>query len=243
MFMRFRLIAMLLAMLSPMSLPASEPELAVHMISGAKEYESEASLKILQAHLEKQLPNVSITASWVQDGAKDLPGREHIAKADLLIVFARRMKLPEEQMVTLRDHWNRGKPVVGIRTSSHAFGNEDNAVFDREVMGGNYKGHFGGDPVEVAVASDSAAKHAVLEEVGKIVSNKMYKVGQLAKDTELLQNGTIRSKNETHPVTWVHCYKGGRMFYTSLGVPDDFRNPQFLRLLLNAVRWTTESTE
>ena len=42
-----------------------------------------------------------------------------------------------------------------------------------------------------------------------------------------------------HPVTWVNEYKGGRMFYTSLGVPEDFKDGNFRRMLVNAVYWTT----
>jgi hypothetical protein len=30
-----------------------------------------------------------------------------------------------------------------------------------------------------------------------------------------------------------------RIFYTSLGVPDDFKNDDFLRLIVNAIYWTT----
>ncbi|MES2694805.1 MAG: hypothetical protein V4773_15135 [Verrucomicrobiota bacterium] len=33
-------------------------------------------------------------------------------------------------------------------------------------------------------------------------------------------------------------YNGGRVFYTSLGVPEDFKDENFRRLLLNAINWT-----
>jgi type 1 glutamine amidotransferase len=39
------------------------------------------------------------------------------------------------------------------------------------------------------------------------------------------------------PVAWTHAYHEGRVFYTSLGHPDDFRNEAFNRLLVNAVFW------
>jgi hypothetical protein len=110
-------------------------------------------------------------AELVKDGAKDLRGIEQIPKADLLIVFARRLKLPDEQIAVVRKHWESGKPVIGIRTASHAFSNEDNAIIDREVMGGNYQGHFGGDPVNVS-AVGKAVGHLVLKGVGAIVSTK-----------------------------------------------------------------------
>jgi type 1 glutamine amidotransferase len=40
-------------------------------------------------------------------------------------------------------------------------------------------------------------------------------------------------------VAWVREVAGRRIFYTSLGHPDDFRDENFLRLLLNALEWTT----
>ncbi|MEQ8784816.1 MAG: ThuA domain-containing protein [Pirellulaceae bacterium] len=216
---------------------AAEP-LKIHILSGSGEYKSEASLKAFLSVLEKHV-DTTVTASWVKDGAKDLPGIKHLPEADLLIVFARRMKLPTEQMQVVRRHWESGKPVIGIRTASHAFGNEDNEVFDRRVLGGNYQGHFGADPVVVR-AAEKANEHPVLEGVGPIVSRKLYKAGPLAEGAVVLQTGTIEAKDATHPVTWVHQYKGGRMFYTSLGVPEDFENEHFRQMLVNAVRWTTK---
>ena len=75
-----------------------EGSLKVHIISGNREYKSQESLKLFQSYLEANY-QVEISGSWVQDGAKDLPGVEQIGDADVLLVFARRMKLPEEQIV------------------------------------------------------------------------------------------------------------------------------------------------
>jgi len=220
--------------------------LHIHMLSGAKEYRSEESLKILQREL-KANHNVSITASWVSDGARDLPGLEHIPEADLLLVFARRMKLPEKQVAVIRRHWESGKPIVGIRTASHAFSREDNQVFDHEVLGGNYQGHFGSQPVNVSAVPEAvsakAAGHPVLKDVGAFVSSRLYKAGPLPDDTLVLQTGTIESKDATEPVTWVHTHNGGRTFYTSLGVPEDFRNEDFRRMLINAIFWATKQSD
>ncbi|MDX1565347.1 MAG: hypothetical protein R3236_08085, partial [Phycisphaeraceae bacterium] len=107
-------------------LEAAKEPLKIHMISGSKEYKSESSLKKFKAELEKN-HRVTITASWVQDKAKNLPGIENVPKADLLIVFARRLKLPEKQMWDIdpcgdevgerflpdRDHRDRVRPEHG----------------------------------------------------------------------------------------------------------------------------------
>ena len=42
----------------------------------------------------------------------------------------------------------------------------------------------------------------------------------------------------TEPVAWTNTYNGGRVFYTSLGHPDDFNVQPFREMLVNAVRWT-----
>jgi hypothetical protein len=34
-------------------------------------------------------------------------------------------------------------------------------------------------------------------------------------------------------------HNGGRIVYTSLGVPEDFKDDNFRRLLMNALFWTT----
>ena len=231
------LLASVLVLLTANS-PAADP-LKIHLISGSKEYKSEPSLKAFQQHLEKKI-SVEVSASWVKDGAKDLPDIDKVPKADLLIVCARRMKLPEDQMAIIRKHWDSGKPVVGIRTASHAFGREDNAVFDRKVLGGNYTGQFGGDPVKVESTEDGKS-HPVLAGVGAITSLKLYKAGELSKNAIVLQHGSIEGKKDsTNAVTWVNTFKLARHFYTSLGVPEDFKDPDFIRLLENAIFWTTK---
>ena len=128
----------------------------------------------------------------------------------------------------------KGKSVVGVRTASHAFQKADNEVFDRQIMGGNYQGHFDDGPVKVT----NSGKHPILKGVGKITSDKLYKAGPLAKSVTVLQQGDIGT--DKHAVSWINNWKGSRNFYTSLGVPKDFENENFRRMLANAIFWTVE---
>jgi type 1 glutamine amidotransferase len=155
-----------------------------------------------------------------------------------MIVFARRMTLPEEHMKTIRAHWEAGKPVIGIRTASHAWGADDNAVFDRRVLGNHYQGHYRDERTVVTnVAAQNS--HPVLNGVHPFTSRRLYKAGELAPTATALQIG---DKGEgRHVVTLVNEYKGGRMFYTSLGVPEDFRDQNFRRMLMNAIYWCTRT--
>ena len=66
--------------------------------------------------------------------------------------------------------------------------------------------------------------------------NKLYKNPSPSPDVLVLQRGTAPGADE--PVTWVREREGGRVFYTSLGIPADFKNDAFRRMLVNAVFWT-----
>ena len=204
----------------------------IHFISGAREYKSEESLEKFIPWLEKH-HDVKCTVSWGHDGIDKLPNLEALADADVMFVFARRMKLVEPQMKLIRAHWQKGKPIIGIRTASHAFQKADNDVFDRQVMGGNYKGHFSNELVKV---SHLVKDHPVLDGVKSFSSGKLYKAGSLAKGTTVLQQGDIGTDRQN--VTWVNTWKGGRTFYTSLGIPDDFKTKDFKQMLVNAIYWT-----
>lgn len=216
----------------------AQAPLHIHIISGANEYESGASLKEYKRYLEDRY-DVEITASWVEDGAQHLPAVEHVPDADLLLVFARRLKLADDEMGVLQRHWEQGKSIVGIRTASHAFRRSTNQVFDHDVLGGNYQGHFGDHPVQV---NNVAEDHPVLDAVQPFTSRKLYKAGELAGDATVLQTGAtqVDGGRHTHPVTWTHHYRGGRTVYTFLGVPEDFEHPSFRRLITNAIFWAAE---
>lgn len=209
---------------------ASQPPavLKVHMI-GHGEYFPEQSLPELKKYLEER-HRVECSLS-IKLEKNRLDNLDSLKSADLLIVFARRMSLPPEQMELIRQHWEQGKPVIGIRTASHAFQKDDNEIFDKKVLGGNYGGSGGGK----AVVPPDAADHPVLKGVQPFKpSQSPYGQGKLADDVVVLQ------VQGSAPQTWIHTYKGGRTLYTSAGAPDDFKNENFLRLLANAVFWATQ---
>jgi type 1 glutamine amidotransferase len=174
---------------------------------------------------------------------------EALTKADLVVVFARRRAFPQEQMKYLRRYLSRGKPLIGLRTASHAFdacgrGPKDHAEwpnFDPDVLGGNYHGHYGRGPTTTVTTAYEVGEHPILADVQtpfKSISS-LYQVSPLKKSTKTLLIGTIPDK-EPEPVAWTNRYRNSRVFYTSLGHVEDFKNPQFRRLLINAVFWTMD---
>jgi type 1 glutamine amidotransferase len=219
-----------------LSFHASADALKVHMI-GVGEYEPAKSLAEFKKHLEESY-RIECTTSLGGNGKK-LDNLAALKSADLLVIFARRMDLPEEQMAIIRAHWEKGKPIVAMRTASHAFQPDDNAIFDRKVLGGNYRGSGSYTAPFKAIAAAGKADHPILAGIKPITSRGYYGNDKLADDAVVLQ--VVESERKTpQPVTWVHTYKGGRTFYTSMGVPEDFKDENFRRLLTNAIFWTTQ---
>ncbi len=233
------MLALIVLFFASLAAAAEAPApLRIHMLSGSTEYQSEPSLKALASHLETKF-RVNITASWGKDKGDRLPELDKLKDADLMIVFTRRIKLPADQLAIVRKHYEDGKPIIGLRTASHAFDDVTNAIFDAKVLGGEYKGHGGNDPV--TVTSTAAAKdHPILKGVGAFASRKLYSQGTMADGAVVLQRGEDQKSKKTSAVTWVHEHKGGRTFYTSLAVPEAFENEHFLTMLTNAVFWTTK---
>ena len=179
------------------------------------------------------------------DSKTDLPGLEALEKADLLVLYMRRRELPEDQLNRFKAYFAAGKPVVGVRTASHSFQNW--LEFDKVVLGCNYGRHYGtgkeGDATTVTPASADAANHPILRGVlagGAWRSNaSLYRVSPLLEGTTPLLVGKWRTE-PAEPVAWTNTYKGGRIFYTSLGHPDDFNDPHFRQLLTNAILWALD---
>jgi type 1 glutamine amidotransferase len=215
--------------------PAADGPLKIHLIGVGGGYKPEVSLREFKKVLEDGY-RVECTAS-LGNNTKKLDNLDPLKSADVLVVFSHRLNLPEEQMAIIRDHWEKGKPIVAMRTASHGFQPADNEIFDKKVLGGDYKG-YGTGPFK-AIAAKEQAEHPVVKGVGPISSKSYYNNGKLAEDAVVLQ--VVESDKKTlQPVTWAHTYKGGRTLYTSMGVPEDFQDENFRRLLTNAIFWTAQ---
>lgn len=223
------------------------------MMIGEDEYKTETTLPAFaQSDLEPHGFKVTIVHSSADD-KNQFPGIvEALAQADLLLVSVRRRTPPQAQLDAVRAHLAAGKPLVGIRTASHAFslranqppaeGNGAWLDFDPQILGGRYVGHHGEGPrVAVSVAS-GAASHPILVgiDVNALVGvGSLYKAAPLEPSTTPVLMGTIPDK-PTEPLAWTNQPRAGgsRVFYTSLGHPGDFENAAFRKLLRNALCWT-----
>jgi len=209
----------------------------VCLVSASAEYGSHDSLAKLQADLEKG--GAVCFRAFGEDKGNGIPGLEKLAESDVLVLFTRRIVLPPEQMELVKKHIDAGKPVVGIRTASHGIQNwvPDVKAFDKEILGGSYDGHYKNNEAAELVITPGKEGHPVFKDVKPFgTDGKLYKNESLAADVTVLMTAKNASGN-TQPVVWTRTNKGGKVFYTSLGVQKDFENPEFRKFLANAVVW------
>src|ERR1700691_3770994 len=99
------------------------------LVSGDDEYHSEEALPALAKILAVRhgFTSTVLFAINPADGTIDphqtrnIPGLEALKTADLLILFLRFRDLPDEQMKLILDYTESGKPIIALRTSTHAF--------------------------------------------------------------------------------------------------------------------------
>ena len=210
------------------------------LISGETEYQSASTLPAFRKFLEERH---GFNCFYLElDKTNRIRGLELLDKADLLVLFVRRTTLPEEQLGRIKNYLDSGKPLIALRTSSHGF--ENWKEFDREVLGGNYHNHHPDKIPAIVHAGQDALKHPILKNVPREfeAAGSLYKTSPVATNATVLLVGSI-SNAPPEPVAWTHSYRGGKIFYTSLGHSKDFENPAFRQLLVNAIHWSLDLAE
>lgn len=229
---------------------------SVAILIGEDEYQTDKTLpEFARKELEPLGFKVTIVHSS-KDDKNDFPGLiQAVAKADVVLVSIRRRTPPKAQLDAVHAHLAAGKPLVGIRTASHAFSLREKdkplpeglaswTTFDPEILGGNYTGHHGEGPKVAIKVVEGAAKNPILNgvDIGNLVGNgSLYKVSPLKTTAHPLLMGTIPGK-DAEPVAWTNTPAPikARVFYTSLGHIGDFEETAFRKLLVNALCWTVD---
>jgi nicotinamidase-related amidase len=225
----------------------------VVMIVSDDHYHAEKTLPVFAQMLREQY-GCRVTVLHGQHASR-IPQAAEINGADLVILFVRRLVLPEDELGALRKYLDAGGPLVALRTASHAFagkykypegyktpaGKDEWFDFDATVLGGNYHNHASGQLGTDVANVEKMADHPILGGVSPArwhSKGSLYRTDPIAANATLLQTGSI--PGETQPLTWIRNYKGGKIFYTGLGHPDDFRQKPFQQLLLNAIFWAID---
>ncbi len=121
----------------------------VVLISGDEEYRSEEALPQIAKILSTQhgfncvvvFPIDPKTGEINPNVNNNIPGLESLKDADLMIIATRFRNLPDDQMQHIVDYVNAGKPIIGLRTATHAFNISGDSKF--KSFSHNVKGGFG----------------------------------------------------------------------------------------------------
>jgi type 1 glutamine amidotransferase len=246
---------------------ASRP-LVLFLIS-EDEYESDKTLVAFASEHLEPLGFRSEFATTSKKKPMQFDGLDALEHADLLVVSVRRRAPIKEQLERIQTYCRSGKPVVGIRTASHAFSVSADSIaegcaawpeFDAEILGGNYQGHHGnrgeGAPKSFVWREESKLSHPILSgiEAGEThVTSWLYKTTPLKPTTTVLFSGRVEGREPSEPVAWTNVLlvesklangksvsREQRVFYTSLGHPDEFKLAMFQKLLTNGIVWALE---
>ncbi len=158
----------------------------VVLISGDEEYRSEEALPQLAQILAKHHGfTCTVLFAVGQDGTIDpnrsdnIPGLEALRKADLMVIATRFRDLPDDQMKEIVDYVESGRPIIGIRTATHAFNlkgskkfaryswtsKEWDGGFGRQVLGETWISHHGNHGKESTrgIIAPGAESHPILK--------------------------------------------------------------------------------
>jgi hypothetical protein len=187
-------------------------------VSGDEEYRSEEALPML-ARILAVRHGFQCTVLFAIDpesgeidpvNTGNIPGLEHLDDADMMVIFTRFRELPDEQMKHIVDFMNSGKPILGLRTATHAFNykkrkdspyakysfrSEDPpGGFGQYVLGDtwiNHHGHHGHESTR-GVINEQYADHPILQGVDDIWGpTDVYGIVNLPQDAQTLVYGQV----------------------------------------------------
>lgn len=199
------------------------------LVSGDDEYRSEEMLPALGMILSERhgfkctvlFPIDPKSGDIEPTYQTNIPGTQTLADADLMILFTRFRNLPAEQMQPIVDYLKSGKPIIAIRTATHAFnipqdspfakyswnfGGDFSGGFGRQVLGETWISHHGhhGSESTRGVINPDMKDNPILRGVTDIWGpTDVYGVKKLPETAETLVYGQILTGMEPNdpPVT------------------------------------------
>lgn len=188
------------------------------MLIAEDEYQTESTLPAFAAkHLSQHF---SVSFCFGSETQRDkIVGLESIATADALLISVRRRPLPAGDLALVRAFAASGKPVIGIRTASHAFSLRNNQPapglatwpeFDAEIWGGSYTNHYGNDLRSTVQVADS--QHPIMT-AASITDNfkpggSLYKTAPLQAGSHQLLTGSVTGE-PPQPLAWTFIRSDG----------------------------------
>jgi hypothetical protein len=200
--------------------PGATASKRVVFVAGDEEYRSEEALPMLARLLWKHhgFECVVLFSQNPETGEIDpnesshIPGLHLIEGADLLVLDLRFRELSDKNMAHIMGHMEAGKPLVGIRTTTHAFNYKNNIQspyaqwtwtsadpvggFGGEFLGETWVAHHGkhGSQATRGMIHKGAAQHQVLNGVQDVFgTTDVYAIRSLPEDSTVLLYGSVRA--------------------------------------------------
>ena len=189
-------------------------------LSGDEEYRSEEGLPML-AKILAERHGFKCTVLFAINPASgaieptiltNIPGLEALDTADVCVMALRFRELPEAQMKHFVDYLNAGKPIIALRTSTHAFAYDRNKQdryakydwrsrdwpggFGRQVLGETWVDHHGKHGFESTrgILNVAFKDHPILRGVTELWGpTDVYAVAHLPADAKVLVRGQVLS--------------------------------------------------
>lgn len=230
-------------------------------VTGDHEYSGEATLPIVAAELEKNygFRTIVLKAYPNHNAEENIPGLEALKEADMAVFFLRWRKLPADQVQLIEDYLKTQKPMVGFRTTTHAFNYPKGHPLEKwnafgefafnspPGWGGvNKHTHYGHESSTDVTMIDSVSNDPILTGVDKTFHARSWLYQVLPNypsngSKALMMGHSVNPNNKKaydNPVAWTGTNSfGARIFFTTLGHPEDFDQEPFQHMVINAIHW------
>jgi hypothetical protein len=215
-------------------------------VTGDEEYRSEESMpqlaRILAVHHGFRCTVLFAinreTGEIDPQTVDNIPGLELLDTADLMVLFTRFRELPDEQMKHIIDYTNSGRPIVALRTATHAFRyeksldspyavwsfratGEHEGGYGRQVLGETWINHYGHHQHESTrgVIAEGMEDHPIVRGCDDIWGpSDVYGITTLSGDSQPLVMGQVLAGMDPGdppnpdkpplPVAWTKTYTG-----------------------------------
>jgi type 1 glutamine amidotransferase len=122
-----------------------------------------------------------------------LSNPEALDNADLLITSLRFRNWPEESIARFEKAVERGTPIVGLRTSTHAFNKNRLADFGKKVLGEKWVSHWGKHKSEatLGIVEPGAENSSLLHGVSQIFGTTDVYEAYPPEDATIILRGQV----------------------------------------------------
>ena len=236
-------------------------------LTGDEEYRGEEGLPMMAKILSQRhgfkctvLFSLNDKGEIDPNNQKSLSNPKALDNADAIIMLLRFRTWPDEVYKHFDAACNRGIPIIGLRTSTHAFRGKLGG-FGKRVLGEGWVSHWGHHKREACrgVIEPGAEKDPILKGVTNVFADSDVYEAHPPKDVKILLRGLVLenmkpdSKPSTRdrkkdrpindpamPIAWTRNYKWpsgktSKIFCSTMGAATDLQSEGLRRLVVNAI--------